>query len=545
MRFSDKSDLDEILRICVLYRSISLIASTLVFLILNSGNMTVVKIIVAVGMIAANIIGTYLYRNVFSYDANAWVIVVIVVELTACGLLIVMSGGFFSPYLWYFVGLWMVTMAIKQIYKRYGFIVWLALVWSLGCIFVGWYFYQPESTQILSYINIVIAFLIFFVGFYILFLYVGKLNRSRQKLLQINESLQLETKRSEQTLGHIMEIYDTFHLFGITDRSVIMDEMTDLLFRAIAPHGCLLVKTNPAQQIELASSCGISPEHKRILLTHILKLDTAPDLCAPLDISGVPYTLSRISDHSGVIGILAMAHMDEDEEFTDSAQKQFYLHLILIILQKMELQATVEAFIVSAEQNRIAAEIHDTVLQKLFAVACNLKALEEADETFSVHESRDQLRYTVKVLESIMTELREAIYNKLWENDEYGSFADKLTLYINEMAELSEININVSINDDVPNMTINQKTAMYRIICEAVNNSVKHGSPAEINVRVISTDEEWIAEVRDNGKGYGKQHVHAGEGLKNMHRIAVSLRGNLTIDSQEGKGTTVTCRLSK
>ena len=552
MRLPEKTDLNEILRICIIYRNVSLLASTLVFLFFSPGETTVLRVLAAVGVAAASVIGTYLYRNVFSRGMSVELIVTMVIELLACGLLLVMSGGFISPYLWYFVGLLTVTMAIERVNERYGAMTLVSFIWCLACAFAGWYYYMPSVDQSFLYINICVGFVILVGGFYTLFLYVAKLDQNQQELWRINESLQLETKRSEQALRYTMEIYDTFHLFGITDQNVVMEEMTKLLYRTVTPRGCLLAKTNLVQQqMEVTSSCscGIHPGHEVVLTTHISDLvimNTEPQCCRSVDVLGVPYSLMFINGNSGIVGILAVPQSDMGETFEDDAHTQFYFRLVGIILQNIELQAIVEAFIISEEQNRIANEIHDTVLQKLFSIACNIQMLEDAEEPISAQENREQIKHIVKALKSTSAELREAIYSERWETGGQGSFADKLSLYLREMEGLSGTQVDIHFDSDTQGMAVNQKTALYRIVCEAVNNAVKHGKPTRIMIKVKLTDKEWVAEINDDGRGFDKRQVaHKGKGLKNMYRIASSLKGGLLIDSRVGEGTTVVCHLPR
>ena len=154
------------------------------------------------------------------------------------------------------------------------------------------------------------------------------------------------------------------------------------------------------------------------------------------------------------------------------------------------------------------------------------------------------LQQIEKSLESTMRELREAIYSIRWDSKGKESFPGKLTKYMDEMQALSGARIQIEFDADPQRMTVTQKTTLYRIICEAVNNAIRHGKARFVRVKVQLSENECIAEIIDNGTGFEPLRIlHGGQGLKNMYRMARRLKGQLKIDSGMGNGTAVQCRL--
>ena len=84
---------------------------------------------------------------------------------------------------------------------------------------------------------------------------------------------------------------------------------------------------------------------------------------------------------------------------------------------------------------------------------------------------------------------------------------------------------------------------MYRIVCEAVNNAIRHGKASRIQVTMQLSEKECIVEISDNGSGFEPGSSHYGQGLKNMYRMTSCLKGQLKIDSGTGNGTVIQCRL--
>lgn len=539
----NKRNTEGILHICILYRNISLVASTLVYLFFSSGPLTLLRAGVAAGMIISSSIGTYLYKRILPDYANTWILVAMCVEIVAYGLFLFLSGGFASPYLWYFVSALTIMMATQWHGRRYRLVALLSVIWCLACAYFGRHQDLPDDLSY-AHINTAIGFLIVAAGFYILFAYAWRLNQNKQELAQLNETLQQETKRSEQALRHTIDLYDTFQLFGITDPSHVMAEMAKLVCRVMAAESCLLVKTNSLQQIEITGSHDLTPQQEAALLEQFAGLESLsfPDQWpAAITVAHSEYAILHIRNLSGVAGALLMPLQAEDKP---AEQKRFYLRLIGIILHNLDLQDTVEAGIISGEQNRIANEIHDTVIQKLFAIACNVRLLMEQQATAPSPEITSELQQILKGVESTMKELREAIYSIRWESGGREGFTEKLGRYMEEVQALTGAKVQLSFAEDTHSLNNNQKTVLYRIVCEAVNNAIRHGKAGEIHVSLGIDGDEWVAEINDNGTGFDKSRVApTGQGLKNMRWMAGRLMGRLLIDSKPGSGTVLRCHL--
>jgi signal transduction histidine kinase len=94
--------------------------------------------------------------------------------------------------------------------------------------------------------------------------------------------------------------------------------------------------------------------------------------------------------------------------------------------------------------------------------------------------------------------------------------------------------------------------ALYRLVQESVNNALDHASATRIDVRLCWLDHEITLEVRDDGIGFepavylaSLRHTNGAThfGLLNLRERVIALNGDLTIDSQPGRGATVRARL--
>ena len=78
---------------------------------------------------------------------------------------------------------------------------------------------------------------------------------------------------------------------------------------------------------------------------------------------------------------------------------------------------------------------------------------------------------------------------------------------------------------------------LYRLIQELINNSLKHAEAKEILVQLNKDDEQIVVMVEDDGKGYDHQNVKEGMGSENLRSRINFLKGELSIQSKPGEGT--------
>jgi signal transduction histidine kinase len=87
------------------------------------------------------------------------------------------------------------------------------------------------------------------------------------------------------------------------------------------------------------------------------------------------------------------------------------------------------------------------------------------------------------------------------------------------------------------------ENAIYRIVQEALNNSVKHAGARRVSLRVEQCSDHVEITVRDDGQGFEPESVREGFGLTGMRERAVLEGGSLAVTSSDGGPTCVTAVL--
>ena len=117
------------------------------------------------------------------------------------------------------------------------------------------------------------------------------------------------------------------------------------------------------------------------------------------------------------------------------------------------------------------------------------------------------------------------------------------------MPEIKEVlNTTKEIVSPQPREIVDQSKSvmLFRVIQELVNNALKHASAANITIQITVQPETLLVLVEDDGIGFDSnlETQNYGLGLSNIRNRVNYLKGNLNIESEPGKGTTVLINLN-
>jgi signal transduction histidine kinase len=182
---------------------------------------------------------------------------------------------------------------------------------------------------------------------------------------------------------------------------------------------------------------------------------------------------------------------------------------------------------VEHERRRIAADVHDLIMQDLALALARARML--ADDTPTA-------RTVVAAGERALAGARDLVGGLSAVRSE--SIAGAVTSSAERAARDVPITILAQDVPPLPQPDAETFSAIVHITREAVTNAVKHGRPATIEV-TLECPEEWRLRIRDDGGGFDAQQAVQGFGLQSMRRQAHALGGRLRITSDAGNGTTV------
>jgi len=221
----------------------------------------------------------------------------------------------------------------------------------------------------------------------------------------------------------------------------------------------------------------------------------------------------------------------------------FYIRKIFQFMRRLdEMRRETENKVLSAvikteeqERQRFAKELHDG-LGPLLSVVKMLISGFDVKNTVSVNEKiKQNLRQAVDEaivsVREISTNISPHILNNFGLKDAIDSFIKKLRM-------TDGIKISFTTNIGKRRFGYNVEVIMYRVICELMNNTLRHAEAKKLSIDLQLEDEVLYLDYTDDGIGFSvsREATKYGMGLDNMQYRLRSGNGDIRIESEMGKG---------
>jgi signal transduction histidine kinase len=260
---------------------------------------------------------------------------------------------------------------------------------------------------------------------------------------------------------------------------------------------------------------------------------------------GVPI---RLRDE--VFGNLYLTDKKTGEVFTD-VDEELCVALAAaagVAIENARLHARVQELTLVEDRERIARELHDTVIQRLFATGLALQGTvrlvgnDPAAASSRIELAVDDLDLTVKYIRSAIFELEGT------RSSQSGPRRQLLDV-IDEAAEPlgfePRVLIDGPLDSGLDDATVADAVAVLR---EALTNVAKHAHASRVDVEVIVDHDSVRVEVSDDGVGPPppqRPEPHSGHGLENMSTRAGRHDGNCELRAREGRGSVLEWRIPR
>ncbi|MET3539175.1 sensor histidine kinase [Chryseobacterium limigenitum] len=194
--------------------------------------------------------------------------------------------------------------------------------------------------------------------------------------------------------------------------------------------------------------------------------------------------------------------------------------------------------VISENKKNIAKNLHDDLASSLAATNHFIQ-----DKAMIAINEKDKSNFLAikEEVNQLYEETRKYIYNLYNYDDQAFSLSRYLINLLKNNQAINNINFNVKADFDEMDEKLNteQQNQLFRIIKEAVTNSLKYSNAKEITIKVDFTSNECLFLVQDDGIGFSP-HTITGIGLKNIEERIDSLEnGRITIHSDLNKGTII------
>jgi signal transduction histidine kinase len=198
------------------------------------------------------------------------------------------------------------------------------------------------------------------------------------------------------------------------------------------------------------------------------------------------------------------------------------------------------------ERERIAMDLHDGIIQSIYAVGLTLDTAKITLQS-APGQSEMAMRAAIDRLNSVIRDIRAYILDLQPSRMPQDDLAGGLARLANEFRANTLVEAEVLADDDVgQKLDPDVRSAMFHISQEALANIAKHAHASRVWLSLRQEDGEVVLQVIDNGQGFDAQATSTllGHGLSNIVERGHAIGANVEITSHPGDGTTVTVRLA-
>ncbi|MDT5130578.1 MAG: hypothetical protein QOG79_5240 [Mycobacterium sp.] len=233
-----------------------------------------------------------------------------------------------------------------------------------------------------------------------------------------------------------------------------------------------------------------------------------------------------------VAGVVVALRRDGSQPFSDDQRDMMaaFTDQAALAWQLASTQRRIRELDVLADRDRIARDLHDHVIQRLFAVGLSLQGTIPRAKSIEVQQ---RLSDSVDDLQGVIQEIRTAIF------DLHGTSAGitRLRQRLDEaVAQFSGAELRITVQFVGPLSVIDSSLADHAeaVVREAISNAVRHAGASTLAL-TVTVDDDLRIEVTDNGTGIAGDVT--GSGLTNLRHRAQAADGEFSIENAPGGGT--------
>ena len=193
------------------------------------------------------------------------------------------------------------------------------------------------------------------------------------------------------------------------------------------------------------------------------------------------------------------------------------------------------------ERKRVAAELHDSLGGTIAAMRLQIMGMDKSK--FSESELNNYHEILLMIQESYK-QVRDLSHNLMPEILEKEGLVVALSKLVDKMnySGLFEFEF-IKDSSDNERLSPQQDLELYSICLELINNIIKHSKASKVVIHYQKDEDEIQLSIFDNGKGFDKNQTESGMGLFSVSNRIKSLGGKWDINSDIGKGTTITIQI--
>jgi signal transduction histidine kinase len=346
---------------------------------------------------------------------------------------------------------------------------------------------------------------------------------------------------------------------------LIVDRVRDLVSAQYAALGIVGVDG----RIERFITTGLDPHERaaigalptgRGLLGLIIREGRSyriPSIANHPDSSGFPPNHPPMASFLGVpvrahgtsVGNLYLTNKHGAPEFSIADQRlvELFASHAGIAIDNARLHAQAGRLAVAEERDRIGRDLHDGIIQSLYAVGLSLEDVPELMAE-APDDAAERVDAAIESINLAIRDIRNFIYGLRPEAVDGTQVVAGLAALAEEVRHGGLIDVTADLEADAdPGLDGESGGELLNLVREALSNAVRHGRGRRISITLTGTEEGSTLTIADDGAGFDPaQVVPAGHhGLANMRARASAIGGRFDVRSAPGEGTTVVVDLPR
>lgn len=313
----------------------------------------------------------------------------------------------------------------------------------------------------------------------------------------------------------------------------------------IGDHGTLIEFVHRGIDAETVEMIGHLPEGRGVLGTLIrdrtvIRLERIAD---HPDSVGFPEHHPRMETFLGVpvgtsddaFGNLYLTEKDGGFTEMDEVVVGALAAIAGSAVETTRLRSRLARLAVIEDRERIGRDLHDSIIQDLFATGLGLQSMvgAVADEELSsaIGSAVDKIDDTIESLRHIVSDLGR--------RGERSRFEEELRAHTSQLAHAYEVAVFVSVQPPDLELAPELAAEVMPLVGEAVSNALRHSGTGVVDVSAEMLADRLVLSVVDQGHGFVPEEVTRGMGLDNLEARAQRLGGEVSVRSIVGAGTVV------
>lgn len=247
-----------------------------------------------------------------------------------------------------------------------------------------------------------------------------------------------------------------------------------------------------------------------------------------------PALLLPLRTTDTVAGVVVIVRRLGAQEFTDEEVDMMaaFTDQATLAWQLANTQRRMRELDVLSDRDRIARDLHDHVIQRLFAIGLSIQGTIPRARSAEVQQ---RLVDSVDQLQQVISEIRTAIFDLHGGPSGTTRLRQRLDEAISAFAG-SELRTSVQFVGPLSVIDTVMGDHAEAVVREAVSNAVRHAHAQSLNV-TVRVEDDLVIEVVDDGRGMPADVTASG--LNNIRRRAIEVGGDLVITSSPGGGTSL------